>query len=611
MNRTTLVFGACALALGGLLFSSIECGNSSNGATGASSGDGGTSGSATEGGTGTTGATSGTGGATSDASDGATSDGSDGATTGSTGGTVDMSVDVLMRNKHPSRDGVYVQPTLTKANVGTMALDTNFFNVVDAGTGDSGPVYSGAVVDGPEMQAQILYLSKGPGGTGVFFAVTTHNSVYALDETTGATVWQVSLGPDQMINTATCVDEKTRGIISTPVIDPTPGPDGFPTMYVSSYLLTTAPENQIFALSTKDGSTRPGWPVHVSALQAAVATDAGFPGFTGEAQNQRGALALVNGILYAGYGSHGDCGLYRGWVVAINTADPTKTGVFMTRDQGGAVWAPGGLASDGDGIITVTGNGAGDAGVHLDDNMVIRLRGMATLTRDPKNTFYPTGSGPTPLWQKMDQTDMDLGATNPVVFSAGGKTYFAIASKNGEFFMFDAANFGGTDNGDLVPPGGAYLKIGPDQAKVVTVPAAYTSSSGTHVVLSVANPLGCPQAPDGGVVNDAGTPIPFVMSILVTPGATPSLKVAWCSQTSVPPQVPAPMVTTSDGTHDYIVWFVNGVTGLLTGVDADTGETLVTASGACPNMRKFSTPIAVKGRIVTGADGHLCSWSVH
>jgi len=35
------------------------------------------------------------------------------------------------------------------------------------------------------------------------------------------------------------------------------------------------------------------------------------------------------------------------------------------------------------------------------------------------------------------------------------------------------------------------------------------------------------------------------------------------------------------------------------------------APGVCPGVRQWTSPIAVKGRIVVGADGHLCSWSVH
>jgi hypothetical protein len=622
MKKGTSVFGVCAVSLGGLFLLSTECGNSSSNApaTGgpdatASGSSGGSSGTASGGSSGT-GATSGSSGGGSSSGSGSDA-GSDGATSDS-GPTVDMSVDVLMRNKHLSRDGVYVQPTLTKASIGTMALDTDF-SAPDAG----------AAFKGPLMWAQPLYLSKGPGGAGIFLVVTTGNNVYALDEATGATVWAVNLGTVQQINPATCVDNITRGIIATPVIDPALGPDGFPTMYVSAYVGPPAPdagtspdaavntvvESLVFALSTKDGSTRPGWPVHASAIQAAAAIDAGVTTFTAEAQNQRGALALVNGTLYVGYGSHGDCGYYRGWVLAIDTADPSKTGVFMTGDQGGAIWAPGGLASDGTGVITVTGNGLPEAGVHTDSEQVIRLTGMAALARNPMNTFYPTGpadGGTPPLWQTLDQGEQDLGSTNPVVVSAGGTTYVTAAGKNGEFFLLNAANFGGTDPGDLVPPGGAYLKISPDRGKVISTPAAYTSPSGTHVVLTVAKPLGCPVPGDAGAGNDggggadAGAISPVVMSILVTPGTTPSLNVAWCSSAGTP----APIVTTSDGKSDYIVWYVNA--GVLTGVDADNGTTLVTATGTCPyNVRRWTSPIAVKGRIISTGDGHLCSWSVH
>jgi hypothetical protein len=478
-----------------------------------------------------------------------------------------------------------------------MALDTSFFTPADGG--------AGALFTGPLVWAQPLYLSNGPGGKGIFLVVTTGNNVYALDETTGAIVWTVNLGPIQNVNPATCVDSLTRGVVSTPVIDPTPGPDGFPTMYVSAYVLTSAPESVVFALSTKDGSMRAGWPVSVSAFQAQFAAAAGDNSFLAEELNQRGAIALVNGTLYVGYGSHGDCGKYRGWVVAINTANPAQMGAFMTDVQGGAIWAPGGLASDGHDIFTVTGNGAPDAGVHVDSEQVIRLRGMATLKRNRRDTFFPTGSGPTPLWQTLDENDQDLGATNPVLFCAGGSKYASVAGKNGEFFLLNAANFGGTDPGTLVPPGGAYLKISPDKGKVISVPAAYTSSTGTHVVLTVQNPQGCP-----GPV-DAGAPTPHIMSILVTPGTTPSLSVAWCAPTGKASQLPSPIVTTSDGTNDYIVWYTNSATGVLTGVDADTGATLVTASGTCPNLRRWLSPIAVKGRIVTAADGHMCSWSLH
>src|SRR6476660_3322707 len=49
-----------------------------------------------------------------------------GGSTGSGGSSTGADQSVLERNKHPSRDGVFLQPTLTKAAAATLAPDTTF-----------------------------------------------------------------------------------------------------------------------------------------------------------------------------------------------------------------------------------------------------------------------------------------------------------------------------------------------------------------------------------------------------------------------------------------------------------------------------------------------------
>ena len=86
------------------------------------------------------------------------------------------------------------------------------------------------------------------------------------------------------------------------------------------------------------------------------------------------------------------------------------------------------------------------------------------------------------------------------------------------------------------------------------------------------------------------------------------MKLAWCAaggETS-------PISTTSDGNGaDSIVWFVAG--GKLMGVDGDTGAPIASPAETCAgtNNKASTSPIAVKGRIIASANGHLCSWSVH
>jgi hypothetical protein len=49
----------------------------------------------------------------------------------------------------------------------------------------------------------------------------------------------------------------------------------------------------------------------------------------------------------------------------------------------------------------------------------------------------------------------------------------------------------------------------------------------------------------------------------------------------------------------------------LTAVDGDTGKVLFAETAStCGKIHNMSSPIAVKGRIVVGADGKLCSWSL-
>jgi hypothetical protein len=67
----------------------------------------------------------------------------------------------------------------------------------------------------------------------------------------------------------------------------------------------------------------------------------------------------------------------------------------------------------------------------------------------------------------------------------------------------------------------------------------------------------------------------------------------------------SPIATSTDGKNETVVWYLNGA---LTAVDGDTGATLY-SGGSCAGVHQFSSPIAVKGRIIVGGDGNLCAWA--
>ena len=530
---------------------------------GAGTGTGGSSGSPAAGG----GAPAMAGGPAAGASGGAPVAGAGGAP------PVNASDSVLQRNNNASRDGLFVAPKFTKAAIATMAPDATF---------NSGAKFTG------NMWASPLYLAPASaGGKGLFFAVTTGNDVIAIDETSGATVWTKSIGTPAQANGVSCGNIHPLGILSTPVIDAATR-----TIYVAGAVgsATTIEKHVIDAFNADDGTVKSGWPVDTTGLTSGSVT------FTAPPQNQRSALALVGGKLYVGYGGHiGDCGAYHGWIVAVDTTDPTKKAGWATLGQGEAIWAAGGFASDGTSIFPVTGNHTGSSGGDSrstsDSEQVVRVTGMAAVTRNDQNLYFPT------TWKTMDSSDADLGGSNSVLLTIAGATpasYVAVVAKDGNMYLLNPTNLGGMAGHVLtfkVSTGGAMA--------VKTSPTAYQTAKGTHYVFST----------DSGAVCPSGAGGKSIVSVLLKAGTDgkPTATSEWCAPLTG--AVTSPISTTTDGTANATVWFVDS--GKLTAVDGDDGTMkLFTSTDTCSGVRQWTSPIATKGRIVVGGDTHLCSWSV-
>jgi hypothetical protein len=487
-----------------------------------------------------------------------------GAGSGPTGTAGSQSV--LERNRNPSRDGHFPQPTLTKDVAATMAA-TPGFTATFTGT----------------MFASPLYLENGPGGKGLFFAVTTGNDVYALDEATGAIVWQHNIGSSPQDSGAGCGGIHPIGIESTPVIDAASR-----TIFVAGAIGTaTISRHEVHALSADDGTEKAGWPVDVSTVPASGGTT-----FMPQPANQRSALSLVGGTVYVAYGGHvGDCGPYHGWVIGISAANPAMKGGWATGGQGEGIWAAAGMASDGNGVFASTGNRTGGGGsTHMDSEAVVRITGLGTRA----DIYYPTTpmSGSTPRWQAMDSADADMASVNPVYMEVPGATPSKIVaqlSKDGHLYLLDAANLGGAD-GHKVD-----FTVAGSGMSIHTAPAAYRTAMGSYFVFSTtSNANMCP----GGVSGRA------VVAVKIGAASPPKPSIAWCAPMSS--VTTGPIATTTNGTDNAIVWFTSGSS--LVGVDGDTGTQIV-SSGNCSNVQRWTSPIAVKGRIVAGGNGHLCSWS--
>ena len=475
---------------------------------------------------------------------------------------------VLEHHAGPRRSGLYVTPTLTRAAAGTMQIDSTFAGIVN------GDVY-----------AQPLYVADGPGGHGAFYVVTEADEVDAIDEATGGTLWTRSLGTPARRTGAGCGNISPIGITGTPAIDLTRR-----TLYVSA--ATGGPnaiqKQIVHALSIDDGTERAGWPFDLSS----VAFDG--HGFDPVLQNQRGALTIADGVLYVPFGGHaGDCGDYRGWVVALPLDAPSPATAWATGARGGGIWAPGGLASDGTSVFAATGNTFG-VDTWSGGEAVIRLQKGAVFPGSAADYFAPSN------WQALDDGDVDIGGSGPVLLDVPGatpSTLVAALGKNGVLYLLDRTNLGGIGHGDGQRGEGLFSAHVAD-GEIINAAAAYATSAGVHLVFhgyEGARGSHCPAGQSGDLV-----------SLLVTATSPPTALTEWCADSR---GQGSPIVTTTDGVSESLVWAAGAEgSNRLHAWNGETGA-LVFAGGAASDamkgLRRFSTPIAVNGRVFVAADDRL------
>jgi hypothetical protein len=254
---------------------------------------------------------------------------------------------VLTYHADPGRSGNFIVPSLTWERASSLQLDGNFHARV------SGHVY-----------AQPLYWRGSETSSGALLVATEDNIVHAIDAVSGEERWQRSLGQPVPRSSLPCGNISPLGVTGTPVIDASTE-----AIYLNAAVETpSGPRHLVFALSLKDGTPLPGWPIDiVEALAREGQT------FVARDQNQRGALAILAGNLYVVFGGHfGDCGHYRGFVVGISLSEPRIIKSWATRARGGGIWAPGGISTDGTSLFVATGNTFG-ARTWSDGEAVIRL----------------------------------------------------------------------------------------------------------------------------------------------------------------------------------------------------------------------------------------------
>jgi hypothetical protein len=339
---------------------------------------------------------------------------------------------------------------------------------------------------------------------------------------------------------------------------------------------SNGPRHEVFALSTKDGSVLPGWPIDVADALQNVGER-----FDPSVQNQRAALTILDGTVYVAFGGHfGDCGNFHGWVIGISLHDPSRLVTFQTRARGGGVWSQAGLSVVGHDIYFATGNTLG-APTWSDGEAVFHLDADLRRSANKRDYFAPSD------WKALDARDADLGGTTPLPLNApsadGDRALILALGKDGKAYLLDRNSLGGV--------GGQLAAETVSQSSIVTSPAVYRV--GDDVLAAFQAPgAHCPQPGKG-----------HDLTVLkIAAGSPPAMATAWCGALR---GRGSPIATTTDGHSNPIVWML-GAEGdnRLHAFRGDTGDPIF-VSEPLSGLRRFQTLIATQDRLYVGADGRI------
>lgn len=466
---------------------------------------------------------------------------------------------VLTYHGDAGRSGNFVVPALTDGKARTLHLD---------------PAFDARVAG--HLYAQPLYWRVPGANAAMLLTASENNVVQAFDAATGKELWRRSVGRPVPRSALPCGNINPLGVTGTPAIDP----DTQAIYFDAAVDETGGPRHKLFALSLKDGSVLPGWPVDVaSALQKAGKR------FDPRTQNQRTALTVLDGMVYAGYSGHfGDCGDYRGWIVGFSLHDPGKIVSFETRARGGGIWAPGGFPVVGHDIFFATGNTFG-ARTWSDGEAVFRVGPDLRHSDNRRDYFAPSD------WKSLDGSDGDLGGSNPIpvnVSRSGGSQALMIAlGKDGKAYLLDRNNLGGI--------GGQLTAATVSEDAIRTSPAAYPLGDDAMVAFE-GRGARCPRSTRG-----EGLTV-----LKIHGGSPPAMTTAWCA--AVKGRGSA-MVTTTDGRANPIVWMLGAEGDDRLHVFRGDNGAPIAASSPMRGLRHFQTLIATHDRLYVGADDRIYAFA--
>jgi hypothetical protein len=450
---------------------------------------------------------------------------------------------------------------------------------------------------------------------GTLLVATEKNVVYGLNPATGVVKWSKSLGEPWNPAEIGCGDLTPEvGVTATPVVDPATG-----IAYLTHKTYASGKSGAVRwymdALNVGTGKEEPGFPVELSG----VAQNA--PGQTFEAQTelQRPGLLLLEGVVYAGFGSDCDIPNYQGWVFGVSTSGALKARwTSETEGSGSGIWQSGaGIMSDGPGTMLIsTGNG----GVPNDPTLgseppgnlgesIVRLHVQPDGSLSATDFFAPFNAAELSSWDADFASGGVTGLPNEYFGTHSGTDpipHLAVAvGKDGYVYLLNRDNLGGIGEGEgggdnvvqqIGPRGGVWSRPGvwPGEGGWVFIPTASAGTSG---------------AGSSGNLD--------IYKYGLSGTKTPTLSLQGTSKEAFGFSSSAPVITSEGITPGsalvWVIWAPNG-----SGVGAqlraynpvpEHEEPVLRWSAPIGTSAKFAIPGVGEGRLYVGTrDGHVLAF---
>jgi len=426
--------------------------------------------------------------------------------------------------------------------------------------------------------AQPLWVANvniGGGTHNVVIAATQHDTVYAFDADASPcqTYWSQSLlgGGETWVTSGDVNTDDIKpdiGIVGTPVIDPNTN-----TIYVVSKSKNGGTFHQrLHALNLSDGSERFGGPQEIAFTWNGITFDP-------LRQNQRAGLALVNGVVYVAYASHGDNPVYYGWVVGYNASNLSQVSLFNDDPSSGfgGIWMSGGApAADSSGnLYVITGNGDFDGNSQFGDSFLrLSTGGGINVT----GFFSPNNQA------SLSSGDLDLGAGGAAILvdQSTVPNHLVIGGgKEGAMYLLNRDNLGGNSSND----GGA-VQIFSVGNRIFATPAFWQN---TLYIGPISDHVKSYTLNGAGRFNTS--PASQSPGSFRFPGATPSIS--------------------AQGSSNGIVWAIeNGGTAILHAYDAtNLGSELWNSANNDADRAgggvKFTVPTVASGKVYVGTASEI------